>query len=69
MCMQAGFAMTAPDPLWHPDGASTMFDVGAIAQKDDQDIRPRIARVLGNLLTAAAGGCAAGSTCRVAGFA
>jgi hypothetical protein len=46
-----------------------MFDVGAIAQKDDQDIRPRIARVLGNLLTAAAGGCAAGSTCRVAGFA
>ena len=65
MHAQAGYAMTAPDPLWHPDNQSTMFDVGPVAQRDDQDIRPRIARVLDNLLETAAGGCAPGSTCQV----
>ena len=62
---QAGYAMTAPDPLWHPDQRSTMFDVGPVAQKDDLDIRLRIALVLDILLEAAAGGCPPGSTCQV----
>jgi hypothetical protein len=55
--------MTAPDPLWHPRNL-TMFDVGRIAQRDDEDINPRIAHVMGNMLQAAAGGCHNGF-CRV----
>lgn len=55
--------MTAPDPAWHPRGAA-MFDVGAVAQHDHEDIRERIAVVLDDLLQAAAGGCT-GGTCKV----
>ena len=55
--------MTAPDPLWHPRGL-TMFDVGRIAQRDDEPIQPKIAHVMGNLIQAAAGGCLKGA-CRV----
>ena len=55
--------MTAPDPLWHPRGL-TMFDVGRIAQRDDEPIQPKVAHVMGNLLQAAAGGCLKGA-CRV----
>lgn len=55
--------MTAPDPLWHPRGL-TMFDVGRIAQRDDEPIQPKVALVMGNLLQAAAGGCLKGA-CRV----
>jgi hypothetical protein len=55
--------MTAPDPLWHPAGAA-MFDVGAVAQRDHEDIRDRIAVVLDVLLQATAGGCT-GGTCKV----
>lgn len=55
--------MTAPDPLWHPRGL-TMFDVGRIAQRDDEPIQPKIAHVMGNLIQAAAGGCLKGA-CKV----
>jgi hypothetical protein len=48
--------MTDPDPLWHPRGLS-MFDVGRLSQMDDQEVVPRVAKVLGNHLMAAAGGC------------
>ena len=48
--------MTAPDPLWHPQGLF-MFDVGEEAQADHEDITPRVARIMGNLLEAAAGDC------------
>ena len=55
--------MTTMDPLWHPDGQS-MFDVGAIAQGDKDDILPRIAAVMGNLVQAAVGECQEG-LCKV----
>ncbi len=58
--------MTAPDPLWHPRGL-TMFDVGRIAQRDDEPIQPKVAHVMGNLLQASAGGCLKGA-CRVSTF-
>ena len=62
--MQAGFAMTNPDPGWSPDGLH-MFDVGEIAQDDSEEIIARVAKPLGNLLEAAAGFCTEG-TCKVA---
>ena len=55
--------MTAPDPLWHPQGLF-MCDVGEEAQADHEDITPRVARVMGNLLEAAAGDCTQG-LCKV----
>lgn len=61
--MQAGFGMTTPDPEWHPEGLF-VFDVGAEAQADHEEIVPRVARIMGNLLQAAAGECRQG-TCKV----
>ena len=57
--LQAGFGMTAPDPRWHPRDM-TMFDVGRWQQLDHEDIQPRIAHVMGNMLQAVAGGCNSG---------
>ena len=57
--MQAGFGMTAPDPRWHPRGMA-MFDVGRWQQLDHEDIQPKIAHVMGNMLQAVAGGCNSG---------
>ena len=57
--MQAGFGMTAPDPRWHPRDMA-MFDVGRWQQLDHEDIQPRIAHVMGNMLQAVAGGCNSG---------
>ncbi len=51
--------MTAPDPQWHPRDMS-MFDVGRWQQLDHEDIEPRIAHVMGNMLQAIAGGCQSG---------
>lgn len=65
---EAGFAMTAPDPLWHPRSL-TMFDVGRSQQLDHEDIQPRIAHIMGNMLQALAGGCRSGLCkvcCRIA---
>jgi hypothetical protein len=61
--VQAGYGMTDPDPLWHPRGLS-MFDVGRLSQMDNQEVVPRVAKVLGNHLMAAAGGCRTG-LCKV----
>ena len=57
--VQAGFGMTAPDPRWHPRGM-TMFDVGRLQQLDHEDIQPKVAHVIGNMLQAIAGGCQTG---------
>ena len=51
--------MTAPDPRWHPNNM-TMFDVGRVQQLDHDDIQPKIAHVMGNMLQAVAGGCLSG---------
>lgn len=51
--------MTAPDPRWHPRGM-TMFDVGRAQQLDHEDIQPKVAHVIGNMLQAVAGGCQTG---------
>ena len=51
--------MTAPDPRWHPRNM-TMFDVGRVQQLDHDDIQPKIAHVIGNMLQAIAGGCQSG---------
>ena len=37
-----------------------MFDVGRWQQLDHEDIQPRIAHVMGNMLQAIAGGCQSG---------
>lgn len=62
--MQAGFAMTNPDPGWSQQGLH-MFDVGEEAQEDSAEIISRVARPMGNLLQAAAGYCKDGG-CKVA---
>ena len=51
--------MSAPDIRWHPRDLS-MFDVGRWQQLDHEDIQPRIAHVMGNMLQAIAGGCQSG---------
>lgn len=58
--------MTDPDPSWHPEGLHR-FDLGGIAQDDGEEIVPRVARLMGNALLAAAGGCAS-DPCRVSCF-
>lgn len=54
--MQAGYGMTNPDPLWHPRNLS-MFDPCPAGPQPDDDILPKAANTLGNLLSAAAGTC------------
>jgi hypothetical protein len=61
--LQSGYFMTDPDPLWHPRGLA-MFDVGQISQYDGMEIAPRVARLLGVHLLAAAGDCSDG-LCKV----
>jgi hypothetical protein len=48
--------MTNPDPLWHPRNLS-MFDPSPPGPHCDDDILPKAAYTLGNLLAAAAGIC------------
>ena len=48
--------LTSPDPLWHPQGL-TMFDPSPPGPQCDDDILPKAAHTLGNLLSAAAGTC------------
>ena len=48
--------LTSPDPLWHPYGL-TMFDPSPPGPQTDDDILPKAAHSLGNLLSAAAGTC------------
>lgn len=55
--------MTDPDPLWHPRGLA-MFDVGQISQYDNMEIAPRVGKLMGVHLLAAAGKCADGQ-CQV----
>ncbi|BDA47330.1 hypothetical protein COCOBI_10-1760 [Coccomyxa sp. Obi] len=52
----AGYGMTNPDPLWHPRNL-TMFDPSPPGPQPDDDILPKAAHTLGNLLSAAAGTC------------
>ena len=54
--VQAGFGMTSIDPFWHPR-KQNMFDVGRIAQGEDDNIRKRLAVVLRTHLQKAAGLC------------
>lgn len=57
MCLwEAGFGMTSIDPFWHPR-KQNMFDVGRIAQGEDDNIRKRLAVVLRTHLQKAAGLC------------
>lgn len=48
--------MTNPDPLYHPRNL-TMFDPSPPGPHPDDDILPKAAHTLGNLLAAAAGIC------------
>lgn len=54
--LQGGVGLTMPDPLWHPHGLS-MFDPSPPGPQCDDDILPKAAYTLGNLLSAAAGTC------------
>lgn len=54
--VQAGFGMTNPDPLYHPRNL-TMFDPSPSGPQPDDDILPKAAHTLGNMLAAAAGIC------------
>ena len=54
--VQAGFGMTNPDPLYHPRNL-TMFDPSPPGPQPDDDILPKAAHTLGNLLATAAGIC------------
>jgi len=54
--MQAGYGTTNPDPLWHPRNM-TMFDPSQAGPQPDDDILPKAAHTLGNLLSSAAGTC------------
>ena len=58
-----GIGMTNPDPMWHPKGL-LHFDIGRVAQDDHQEIVPRVAGGMGNLLNACAGSCKQG-LCKV----
>ena len=53
---QEDVGLTSPDPLWHPHGLS-MFDPSPPGPQCDDDILPKAAHTLGNLLSAAAGTC------------
>ncbi|EIE25857.1 hypothetical protein COCSUDRAFT_46409 [Coccomyxa subellipsoidea C-169] len=53
---EAGYGMTNPDPLWHPRNLS-MFDPCPAGPHPDDDILPKAAHTLGNLLSAAARTC------------
>jgi hypothetical protein len=59
---EAGFAMTAPNPAWHPRGL-TMFDPVPPGLSPDDDILPKVAGVVANYLQALAGVCQ--GLCRV----
>lgn len=48
--------MTNPDPLYHPRNL-TMFDPSPPGPQPDDDILPKAAHTLGNMLAAAAGIC------------
>ncbi|CAK0783338.1 hypothetical protein CVIRNUC_006537 [Coccomyxa viridis] len=53
---EAGIGMTNPDPLYHPRNL-TMFDPSPPGPQPDDDILPKAAHTLGNMLAAAAGIC------------
>ena len=54
--MQMGFAMTDPDPLYHPMRL-TMFDPMQEPYNSDEHIVPKAAHFLGNLMRQAASVC------------
>ena len=56
--------MTNPDPLYHPRNL-TMFDPSPPGPQPDDDILPKAAHTLGNMLAAAAGICH--GICKVSG--
>lgn len=64
VAVQAGYGMTDPGPLWHPDGL-TRFDPSPRKLIFDHTsyVLPRSAFTVGNYLAAAAGIC--GETCQV----
>jgi hypothetical protein len=63
--VQAGLGVTNPDPHWHPRNLS-MFDPCPPGPHPDDDILPKAAHTLGNLLAAAAGTCQ--DLCKVFAF-